>query len=185
MSENTILLRAFEMEDIRALHRWMNDPDAIALIGRVPVTYEQTVGQVEKKRRNGDLLLTVTDEENRLHGWVFLQNIEPEHGRAGIGILLAPESRGQGFGEQAMSLAMDIGFNQLRLNKIYLTTRGINERAIALYRKLGFQVEGLLRKHAFTDGQYYDTYYMGILAKEWRDRKTSDNGTGTGTRNGD
>ena len=48
-----------------------------------------------------------------------------------------------------MKQMIDIGFKQLRLNKIYLTTRGVNEQAIRLYKKVGFIVEGELRKHAF------------------------------------
>ncbi|MEK1832623.1 GNAT family protein [Priestia megaterium] len=42
----------------------------------------------------------------------------------------------------AMEQMIDLGFKQLRLNKIYLTTRGINEQAIELYKKIGFITEG-------------------------------------------
>ncbi|MCU6797755.1 GNAT family N-acetyltransferase [Paenibacillus sp. WQ 127069] len=110
-------------------------------------------------------------ENEELHtvGWIFLQNIEYEHGRASIGILIAPESRGKGYAGAAMRKMIDIGFKQLRLNKIYLTTRGINEQAIGLYQKTGFVIEGQLRNHAYSDGRYYDTYIMGILASEWKD----------------
>jgi diamine N-acetyltransferase len=167
MESVNVNLRAFENADIKELHGWLNDADSISLIGRTPMTYEQTVQHVEKKRKNGDLVLAVETEDGRLVGWVFLQNIELEHGRAGIGILLAPEGRGHGYGKPAMQKMMDIGFKQLRLNRIYLTTRGINEQAIRLYHKLGFVTEGQLRQHAYSDGRYYDTYFMGILAEEW------------------
>ncbi|MDF2958939.1 MAG: acetyltransferase, family [Paenibacillus sp.] len=170
MNRNQVVLRAFETEDIKELHRWFNDPVSIAMVGRIPLTYEQTVKQVEKKRHNGDLVLAIENEDKELIGWIFLQNIEYEHGRAGIGILLSPESRGRGYGLTAMRQMIEIGFNQLRLNKIYLTTRGINEHAVALYTKLGFIIEGQLRKHAFSDGQYYDTYFMGLLASDWTEK---------------
>ncbi|MCR8629985.1 GNAT family N-acetyltransferase [Paenibacillus radicis (ex Xue et al. 2023)] len=167
MDQSQVILRAFENEDIRELHRWLNDPVSIAMVGRAPMTYEQTVKHVEKKRNNGDLVLAIENEEHKLIGWIFLQNIEYEHGRASIGILLSPEGRGQGYGLPAMQQMVEIGFNQLRLNKIYLTTRAINEQAVGLYKKIGFIIEGQLRKHAFSDGQYYDTYFMGLLASEW------------------
>ncbi|MGG3571478.1 GNAT family protein [Bacillus gobiensis] len=170
MVEKQINLRSFETEDIKELHRWSNDHASILMVGRTPQTFEQVEKHVEKKRQNGDVLLAVENEDNKLIGWVFLQNIEHEHGRAGIGILLAPEARGQGYGKYVMEKAIDIGFNQLRLNKIYLTTRGINKQAISLYEKIGFVVEGKLRKHAYVDGSYYDTYFMGILQSEWEQR---------------
>ncbi|SFL53337.1 Protein N-acetyltransferase, RimJ/RimL family [Paenibacillus sp. 1_12] len=168
MNGSKVNLRAFESEDMKELHHWLNDADSIALVGRVPRTYEETVHHVEKKRKNGDLVLAIENEELELIGWTFLQNIEYEHGRASIGILIAPEYRGHGYAGMAMKKMIDIGFKQLRLNKIYLTTRGINERAIGLYQKTGFIIEGQLRNHAFSDGQYYDTYFMGILASEWK-----------------
>jgi RimJ/RimL family protein N-acetyltransferase len=168
MPEQKIHLRPFETEDIKELHRWSNDPVSLSMVGRIPQTYEQTVQHVEKKRQNGDVLLAIENEQNRLVGWIFLKDIEHEHGRAGIGILLAPEARGQGYGRPAMEQMIDLGFHQLRLNKIYLTTRSTNEHAIALYKKIGFTVEGLLRKHAYLNGKYYDTYFMGLLRSEWR-----------------
>lgn len=162
-----VKLRAFEIKDIPALHRWLNDPVSIEMVGRTPLTYEQTVQHVDKKRQNGDLVLAVDNEAGELIGWIFLQHIEYEHGRAGIGILLSPEARGLGYGFSAMRQMIGIGFGQLRLNKIYLTTRGINDQAVALYKKVGFTVEGQLRKHGFSGGRYYDTYFMGLLASEW------------------
>ncbi|TDF98960.1 N-acetyltransferase [Paenibacillus piri] len=162
-----VRLRAFEPEHIKELHRWLNDPVSIEMVGRTPLTYEQTVKHVEKKRQNGDLVLAIANEDDQLIGWIFLQHIEYEHGRAGIGILLSPEARGRGYGLSAMRQMVAIGFGQLRLNKIYLTTRGINEQAIGLYKKVGFVVEGQLRKHGYSGGQYYDTYFMGLLASEW------------------
>lgn len=168
MKKQTISLRSFETKDIQELHRWMNDPVAIAMVGRTPLTYEQTAEHVEKKRKQGDLLLGIEDEDHTLVGWIFLQAIEYEHGRASLGILLAPEARGQGMGKQAISHILDIGFHQLRLNKIYLTTRSTNEQAYGLYKNIGFVIEGQLRNHAYLDGNYYDTYIMGLLASEWR-----------------
>lgn len=174
MSEQQVTLRPFEKEDIKELHRWTNDPVSIAMAGRIPKTLEQVEQEVEKKRRKGDFLMAIENKENRLIGWVFLRDIEPEHGRACIGILLAPEARGQGYGKPAMEQMIEWGFRQLRLNKIYLTTRGINERAIALYKKIGFVVEGQLRKHAFVNGEYFDTYMMGLLESEWRQRVSNE-----------
>ncbi|WP_166242971.1 GNAT family N-acetyltransferase [Paenibacillus turpanensis] len=168
MDEKRIHLRAFESDDVKDLHRWTNDPVSLATVGRLPQTYEQMVKQVEKKRQNGDLLLAAVNNENELIGWVFLKDIDYEHGRAGIGILLAPEARGKGYGGIVMQKMLEIGFKRLRLHKIYLTTRGFNEQAISLYKKLGFVVEGTLRQHAYVDGQYFDTYFMGLLESEWR-----------------
>jgi RimJ/RimL family protein N-acetyltransferase len=165
-----VTLRAFEKSDIPHLHRWMNDPESIVLIGRAPRNLEDVERQVEKQRSSGDLLLAIQNGKSELLGWVFLYKIEQEHGRAEIGILLAPESRGKGVGRLAMNMMLEIAFNQLRLHRVYLTTRGINRRGIALYQKLGFSIEGHLREHAFVQGEFYDTVFMGILSREWKEK---------------
>lgn len=167
MSTKRIYLTPFETTHIQYLHKWLNDERAIRMIGRTPLTYEEVVQEVEKKRMNNDLILGIENDKKELVGWVFLKDIDHGHGRASIGILLSSESRGHGYGRMAMEQMIDLGFKQLRLNKIYLTTRGINEQAIALYEKIGFVTEGKLRNHAYVDGKYVDTYFMGILASEW------------------
>ncbi|MED4292855.1 GNAT family protein [Priestia megaterium] len=157
----------FETTHIQHLYKWLNDEQAIRMVGRIPLTYEKVVQEVEKKRMNDDLILGIETNEQVLVGWVFLKDIDYAHGRASIGILLSSEARGQGYGQIAMEQMIDLGFKQLRLNKIYLTTRGLNEQAIALYKKIGFVTEGILRNHAYVEGKYVDTYFMGILASEW------------------
>ena len=39
-----------------------------------------------------------------------------------------------------------------------------NERAIALYRKFGFEIEGTHKAYAFRNGAYADTYAMARVS---------------------
>jgi RimJ/RimL family protein N-acetyltransferase len=164
---NDIYLCAFEKSYLPSLHQWMNDSESIAMIGRLFYTFEETEIFVEKKRNSGDYLLGIKNSLDQLLGWVHLSKIEPEHGRAEIGILVAPEYRGHGIGRIGMELMLEVAFDQLRLHRIYLTTRAINQRGISLYEKIGFSIEGHLREHTFIQGKFYDTIIMGILSQEW------------------
>jgi RimJ/RimL family protein N-acetyltransferase len=38
-----------------------------------------------------------------------------------------------------------------------------NERAVRLYRKMGFIIEGTTREDLYVDGHYVDQYLMGKL----------------------
>jgi RimJ/RimL family protein N-acetyltransferase len=48
------------------------------------------------------------------------------------------------------------------VTKLNLRVRPDNERAIALYRRKGFTVEGTIRKDFLIEGKYYDHYWMGL-----------------------
>jgi ribosomal protein S18 acetylase RimI-like enzyme len=41
-------------------------------------------------------------------------------------------------------------------------TREDNQRAISLYKQLGFQIEGLKEKDTYINGVYYNTMLMGL-----------------------
>jgi putative acetyltransferase len=49
------------------------------------------------------------------------------------------------------------------LIRVELTVFADNERAIALYKKLGFVEEGLKKKAAIRNGQYEDEYLMARI----------------------
>jgi len=42
-----------------------------------------------------------------------------------------------------------------------------NEKAISLYKKLNFVVDGVLREHYFLDDGYLDVLAMSILKKDY------------------
>lgn len=83
-------------------------------------------------------------------------------GTLGIGLL--PEFRGKGIGRELMKRTIDAAFN-FGMTRIELTVRKKNSNAIALYKNLGFEIEGFHRNAVCIDGQYEHLYSMAILKK--------------------
>ena len=46
-------------------------------------------------------------------------------------------------------LLLDIAFNEMGLHKVYLNVLDNNFRAIKLYEKLGFKLEGEFKEHLY------------------------------------
>jgi RimJ/RimL family protein N-acetyltransferase len=74
---------------------------------------------------------------------------------------------GQGYGRDAVQVLLDYGFRLRNLHRIWLTVNGNNPRAMGAYRACGFIEEGRLRRHVWSNGEYIDLVYMGVLKDEW------------------
>jgi RimJ/RimL family protein N-acetyltransferase len=81
-------------------------------------------------------------------------------GTLGVGLL--PEFRGKGIGRQLMQRTIDAAF-ALGMTRIELTVRENNVNAIALYKSLGFDLEGLHRNAVCIERQYENLYSMALL----------------------
>ena len=80
--------------------------------------------------------------------------------RGELGICVQKKAWGLGVGGKMMAYTLELS-KEAGLTKIFLDTRTDNDRAVHLYKKLGFEIEGTVKKAALIDGIYYDNYMMG------------------------
>jgi putative acetyltransferase len=80
-----------------------------------------------------------------------------------LGIGLASEWQGRGIGGQLMARLLDWADHWAGVLRIELHVHDDNERAIAMYRKLGFVEEGRHRAYALKNGRYVDSLSMARL----------------------
>lgn len=174
-----IRLIAFSDDDVPTIAKWMSDLSLQRLLnpgGVVLATPAQLLdpnGWFAADRNNKDAYLFAvrTKDENRFIGIIVITAIDvyAHHGEIGIN-LGEPEYQGKGYGGEVMLLMMRFGFEQLNLNRIWLSVFSHNQRAIRLYEKLGFVHEVREREMLYRDGRYYDNLQMGILREEWEAR---------------
>jgi diamine N-acetyltransferase len=109
-------------------------------------------------RKSGDL---------RLLGYLQIINIETASRSAELGVLIGERpDRGQGFGQEALGMGLDFCWRDLNLRRLTLFVVGANPRALHVYGKLGFEVEGVMRKAIYADRQFHDITIMGALRLE-------------------
>ena len=73
---------------------------------------------------------------------------------------LLPEYRGKGIGSQLLKAVLDHS-KRFGLEKVELQVYTTNSSAIALYKKFGFEQEGIIKKYRKLDGEYFDCLAMG------------------------
>jgi len=107
--------------------------------------------------------------DDRLIGFVGLDGIRWLHGDTFIAIGIAEAAyRGQGYGTDALRVALRYAFTELNLHRVSLDVFDYNRRALHTYEKIGFVVEGRMRQALRRDGRYHDLIFMGILRAEWQ-----------------
>jgi RimJ/RimL family protein N-acetyltransferase len=140
--------------------------DVVAAEGRwigreAPVDHDVVTERVIRCIERDDHLCLMSERDGRIVGNLVLQ---PDgHGRTEVGMLFGPDARGQGLGTEILTAAVDWARNQPELFKVVLDVWPHNAAGLALYRKVGFQVEGYLHRHwRRQSGELWDVVVMGL-----------------------
>jgi ribosomal protein S18 acetylase RimI-like enzyme len=106
----------------------------------------------------------VAVSEGQVVGWCDVTPKErPIYAHGGVlGIGLLPRFRGQGIGTNLIRSTL-AATRTIGLHRVELTVRQNNTRAIELYKKVGFRVEGLQRDAVQIDGLYENIVCMALL----------------------
>jgi putative acetyltransferase len=102
-------------------------------------------------------------DSDRAVGFIQLLKLDPVSGHGELGIAVAPEAQGRGYGREALALLEAHAAGALGLRKILLTVLAANGGAIALYTRAGYREVGVLRQHYFHGGTYHDAQILEKL----------------------
>lgn len=105
--------------------------------------------------------------DNDVIGWCdVIPKSRAVHAHSGaLGMGLLPKWRGQGHGRRLITRTLD-GARQFGLTRIELTVHADNVGAIALYKSVGFEQEGVLRDASLIDGVYIDSLVMALVERD-------------------
>lgn len=81
-------------------------------------------------------------------------------------LVVLPDFQGKGVAKHACALMLRFLFDQVNLQRAYLEVVTHNEKAINLYRRLGFVEEGIMRRSAYSFGEFQDVMIMSMLKEE-------------------
>lgn len=82
-----------------------------------------------------------------------------------LGIVVAKDYHSRGIGSELIKRLIDWAKGNGITTRIKLDTRADNVKAVSLYLKFGFVVEGCLKNSTLLNGEYYDLYVMGMMIK--------------------
>ena len=160
-----ITIRRATPDDAPDLVRIYSGPRAIAGTLQIPYTSEEARRKRLAEAPEGTYSL-VAVVEGEVVGQLTLHTnpTRPRRRHAGaLGMAVRDDWQGKGVGTALMAACIDLADNWLNLSRLELEVYVDNEPAIRLYTKFGFEIEGTLRRNAFRNGEYVDTYAMARL----------------------
>lgn len=166
-----LVLRALEPKDAEALYQFKNDWEAVRQLGGFlyGLSRQNICDWIQAHRNCQDEVFWAISDGHACIGHVGLYKVDMRARSAEFGILIGNRSSwGKGVGTRVTATVLEWAFTQLNLHRVYLSVLATNTRAIALYERLGFVREGVLRQDQFRDGRYVDVVVMGILKDEFK-----------------
>jgi diamine N-acetyltransferase len=144
-----IYLRALEQKDLDFLYELENNTDVWEVSGTL-TPYSKNVLQLYLDNAHRDLYdvkqlrLVICSKEDDALGLIDLFDFEPNHKRAGLGIIiLDTEQRNKGIGTEAITLLCNYVFKVLGLRQVYANILEENVASLHLFKKLGFEKVGV------------------------------------------
>ncbi|MDF7637645.1 GNAT family N-acetyltransferase [Leuconostocaceae bacterium ESL0958] len=162
-------IRPLAKADLPHIYQQKNSRSVMALWFEEPYTsYDELSLLYDRHILDQSERRFVIEEENAFAGVVELVDINTIHRHCEIQIIIDPNFQGKGLAQAGMAAGLEYALDVLNLHKIYLYVDVENAAAIHIYQKLGFQEEGRLRQHYYAEGQYHDSYLMGLFRDEFQ-----------------
>ena len=102
-------------------------------------------------------------------GEVVVNEWDPDNRSCSFRIALSAGARDRGIGTEATQVLVDDVFDQITdppVNRISLEVYDINQRALAVYERVGFLREGVLRDALRWRGGFHAAIVMGMLRRD-------------------
>ena len=172
MEEKRIYIRKSIFADCEYFARWEAEPAVTEFFtidaGR---DYEETVREyVERENDPAAAQFTICAAgDDRPLGRIYVSNINRRYDSLDITriYIAEPAERGRGCGRQALIAVLRWAFEEEGAERVTLDYFTDNKIAAALYEKLGFKREGIMRRAGKKDGRYVDLCLASMLRSEF------------------
>ena len=132
--------------------------------GERKTTVDQQRKRIESMSSVETSTILVAEDNEELVGYLFAMGGNPVRVKHAVylAVGVAESTRGKGTGTRLFSW-LEEWAKKKGIHRLELTVMVHNAAGIALYKKMGFEIEGTKRHSLFIDGKYIDEYYMSKL----------------------
>jgi RimJ/RimL family protein N-acetyltransferase len=170
LRDGDLVLRPWSEDDVEAMVSGCNDPEVAHWIPTIPHPY--TAADARSFIRGdvrGDHDALAIELDGSVVGGIGM-GVNAHEYRARLGYWIAASARGRGTCTRALRLLSRHALDALELQRLELITDPDNVASQRVAEKVGYQREGVLRRHLrHPDGRIRDSVMFSLLPGELRD----------------
>ena len=175
LKSKRLILRKLRPEDNEALYTIFSDIPTMKYWGHVPYTNkQQAIDSIQEYltwwNAGKSLCMAIENKASPgLIGTISLFNFYEDSRRAEVGYILSRTHWGSGIMSEALKAILDYAFLELNLNRLEADIDPDNASSAGLLKKMGFQLEGLLKERWIVGDIVADTELYGLLRNDYLD----------------
>ena len=169
LTTERLTLRPLALGDAGEVHALRGDEAVMAFWDSPPVADRASADAIlarhmdDVARGEAVYWAIVRKADGDFVGICDISEIHRRHRRAEVGYMLGQRFWGAGYGGEAMAAVVGQAAPALGLKRLSAHVHAGNAASIALLRRLGFHLEGVLRGHVLRDGERRDCPTFGLL----------------------
>ncbi len=135
-------LRKLQQKDAPLMLEWMHDKTVVEFMGAnfAEKTIDDCLRFIDSSQEDEENLnLAIVDDADEYMGTVSLKHINKSEGVAEFAITIRKCAMGKGYSAYGMKEILNMGLNQIGLNRIYWCVSQRNKRAVGFYDKNGYR----------------------------------------------
>jgi RimJ/RimL family protein N-acetyltransferase len=165
-------IRDFLPEDVKSLVKYANNYEVSRFLrDAFPHPYtkddaERWINFVSQERFN--LAFAIADEKELIGGIGAMPNQDVNRFTSEIGYWLAKPFWNKGIVTKAVRTFCNYLFTNYNFNHLTASIYEGNDASIKVIQKVGFVLEGVMRKNVFKENRFLDQYIYGLLKEEFK-----------------
>ena len=164
-----INLRALEPEDLNFLYQIENN-ESFWEVSHTQTPFSKYILKQYLENAHLDIyeskqlrLLVEEKSTKKQIGMIDLFDYNPQHKRAGIGILIHPDFEKKGFASEALSLLIKYSFSHLQMHQLYANITSDNTKSLVLFNKYNFNKIGVKKDWILSEGKFKDEVLFQLI----------------------
>ena len=174
-----LILRKPKLSDWKDIVEGVGNLKVSRTMGAVPYPYKKKDGlwwinkgikKWKEKTKEDYSFVIELKSEKKVIGAMGLHKIDKFTGIAETGSWINKKYQRKGYITEAKMVVNEFVFNNLKLRKLYSPIFSINIASNATQKRMGYRLEGFLKKHARcrATGKIYDENLYGLFKEDWK-----------------